>query len=267
MKKQLVLAIAALSGTGFGLTETTYAQKWADLTLTVLLDGDVPAPKPIDMTKDPLCNNSAKQLSDDLVVDPKTKGIANLVFTIDTKKTKLETSQLHPDLQKVPATKPVLDNLNCKFVPHVFAMRAGQTLTVKNSDNAAHNAKFSFFENAAMNPIIGAGGFLEIIVTKEEKAATRVDCNIHPWMNAFIIITNHPYVGISDAAGKIKIENLPAGVPLDSKIWHESQDKSIEEVSLGGKKETRKKGAVQLTLKEGANDLGVLLIKADRFKK
>lgn len=263
MKKKLFLALAALAC----LTDTAFAQKWADLTMTVLLDGDVPAPKPLDMSKDPLCNNSSKQTSDDLVVDPKTKGIANLVFTIDTKKTKLETSQFHPDLQKVPAVKPVLDNVKCKFLPHVLAMRAGQTLTVKNSDDAAHNAKFSFFENEEVNPMIVAGGFKDVIITKEEKAATRVDCNIHPWMNAYIIITNHPYAGISDSVGKIKIEKLPAGIPLDFKIWHESQDKSIEEVSLGGKKETWKKGTVQLTLKEGANDLGVLLIKADRFKK
>ena len=267
MKKQLVLAIAALSGTSFGLTETTYAQKWADLTLTVLLDGDVPAPKPIDMTQDPLCNNGPLQFSDEFLVDPKTKGIANLVFTIDTKKTKLESSEFHPDLQKVPAVKPVLDNVKCKFVPHVFAMRASQTLVVRNNAITAHNAKFSFFENNPVNPMIVAGGFQDVIITKEEKAATRVDCNIHPWMNAYVIITNHPYVGISDSVGKIKIEKLPAGVPLDFKIWHESQDKSIEEVSLGGKKETWKKGTVQLTLKEGANDLGVLLIKADRFKK
>ena len=74
-------------------------------------------------------------------------------------------------------------------------------------------------------------------------------------------------VVISDEAGKIKIEKLPAGVALDFKIWHETQDKSIEEISLGGKKETWKKGLVQLTLKEGVNDLGVLLIKPDRFKK
>ena len=66
--------------------------------------------------------------------------------------------------------------------------------------------------------------------------------------------------------GQIKIEKLPAGIPLDFKLWHETQDKSIEEVSIGGKKETWKKGSVVLTLKEGANDLGALLLKPERFK-
>ena len=63
-----------------------------------------------------------------------------------------------------------------------------------------------------------------------------------------------------------KIEKLPAGMDLDFKLWHESQDRSIEEVSLSGKKEKWTKGSVKLTLKEGANDLGTLLIKPERFK-
>ncbi|HUP78555.1 MAG TPA: hypothetical protein VM260_08295, partial [Pirellula sp.] len=70
-----------------------------------------------------------------------------------------------------------------------------------------------------------------------------------------------------DAAGKIRIEKLPAGIELEFKLWHESQDKSLEEVSLGGKKEKWTKGNVKLTLNEGANDLGTLLIKPERFRR
>jgi len=36
---------------------------------------------------------------------------------------------------------------------------------------------------------------------------------------------------------------------------------------LAGKSQSWKKGSVKMTLKEGANDLGTLLIKPDRFKK
>jgi hypothetical protein len=101
----------------------------------------------------------------------------------------------------------------------------------------------------------------------EEKAPTKVECNIHPWMSAYVMVFNHPYVGISDGDGKIKIEKLPAGVPLDFKIWHENQDKSIEEVTINGKKEKWVKGSAKMTLKEGVNDLGKVVINIDRFKK
>jgi plastocyanin len=265
MKKFVIPAFALCSLAFSGLAGTAHAQKWADLTMTVLLDGTVPTVPMLDTSRDPKCG-VGKVGSDELLVDPKTKAIANIVFMIDTKKTKLEKGQIHPDLQAVPATKPILDNVKCMFVPHVLAMRAGQTITVKNSDETAHNAKFNFFDNAEQNPMIQVGGSKDIETKVEEKAPTKVDCNIHPWMNAFVIVTSHPYVGISDSAGKIKIEKLPAGVELDFRIWHESQDKSIEEVNLGGKTDTWKKGSVKLTLKEGANDLGTLLIKPNRFK-
>ena len=265
MKKTACLFAASLVAVGFGFSNAAHAQKWADLTMTVVLDGDVPAPKEVKVNADAVCMQN-KVMSEDLVVDPKTKGIANLVFMIDSKKTKLDTKQLHPDLQKVPDAKPELDNMKCAFVPHVMAIRAGQTLLVKNSDQTGHNAKFSFFKNEEVNPMIPVGGSKEVVTKVEEPGATKVECSIHPWMSGYVFVTSHPYVGISDATGKLKIEKLPAGVELDFKIWHESQDKSIEEVTLGGKKEKWAKGSVKLTLKEGSNDLGTLLIKPERFK-
>jgi plastocyanin len=265
MMKNICLTFAAFLTLGITMHGAAHAQKWGNLTMTVLLDGEVPKPKTLNKAADPKCNQ-APDNADDLVIDPKTKAIANIAFYIDTKKMKLEESQIHPDLRSVPRDKPILDNNNCKFTPHMLAIRAGQTLLVTNSDQTAHNAKFNFFSNTEVNPMIQPGGNKEIQTQVEEKAATKVDCNIHPWMNAFVFVLDHPYVGISDAAGKIKIENLPAGVPLEFKIWHEVQNKAIEEVTLAGKKETWKKGNVIITLKEGDNDLGTLLLKPDRFK-
>jgi plastocyanin len=249
-----------------GLTSSLQAQKWADLSMTVLLDGAPPARKTVDMTRDPKCG-IASGPADSLIVDPKTKAIQNVVFMIDVRKTELEPGQIHPDLRDVPKTKPVLDNVKCMFVPHVLSMRAGQTLTVKNSDEAGHNAKFNFLTNDESNQMIQAGGSNDLLVKQKEKVPTSVECNIHPWMNAYVIVNDHPYVGISDAQGKIKIEKLPAGMPITFRLWHESQNKSIEEVNLAGKSESWAKGAVTLTLKEGANDLGTLLLKPERFKE
>lgn len=265
MKKFLFATLLSIPASCGLMTGSASAQKWADLTMTVVLDGAVPERKVIDMTADPKCINK-EPLSDDIIIDPKTKAISNIVFMIDTKKTKIDKKQIHPDLQNVPEGQPVLDNVMCKFVPHVMAVRAGQKIEVKNSDEAGHNAKFGFFTNKEVNPMIAAGKSVMVTTTDEEKAATKVECSIHTWMNAYVFVLNHPYIGISGSDGVIKIEKLPAGVELDFKIWHESQNKSIEEVNLGGKAATWSKGTVKLTLKEGANDMGTLLLKPDRFK-
>ena len=36
------------------------------------------------------------------------------------------------------------------------------------------------------------------------------------------MVTDHPYVGITDADGKFKIENLPVG-EHSFRVWHERQ--------------------------------------------
>ncbi len=249
---------------GFCVSGETQAQKWADLTMTVRLDGEAPMPRAFAAAAG-FCG-LANVMEEFLVVDPATKGIANIVFMIDSKKAKLERHQFHPDLQLLPEAKPEIDNIDCAFVPHVTAIRAGQTLLMKNTAPIGHNAKFSFFKNEEVNPMIVAGGSREIQTKVEEPGPIKVECSIHPWMSGYVIVAGHPYVGISDKVGKIVIEKLPAGIELDFKLWHESQNKSIEEISLSGKKGTWPKGSVKLTLREGANDFGNLLIKPERFK-
>ena len=262
MKKSVFSFVVSAVAVGFVFSSAAQAQKWADLTLTVILDGDIPKQKNVDVKADAFCMENPIK-AEDLIVDPATKGVANFAFMIDVKKTKLTPAQIHPDLQKASETKPVLDNVKCVFVPHVMTMRAGQTLLVKNSDKTAHNAKFSFFKNDEVNPLIPAGGEKDVVTKIEEPGATKVECNIHPWMSSYVFVTNHPYIGISDAQGKIKIEKLPAGVELDFKLWHE---KTVEEVTLSGKNEKWAKGSVKLTLKEGANDIGIVKMNPEKFK-
>ena len=257
MKNFIAVFLWALIVASHSLSEVVRAQTWANLSVTVVLNGEIPPPKPMQIIM------GQAIIFEDLVVDPATKGIANFVFMIDSKRTKLETKQLHPDLQEIPKKMPFLDIVNDAFVPHVMGIRAGQTIIV---NNFGHNPRFNFFKNNAGGPMIQAGGRLGVATSVEEPGPTKVECASHPWMSGYVIFAGHPYVGVSDATGKIKIEKIPAGLELDFKVWHESQDKSIEEVTFMEKKETWKKGCVKLTLKEGDNDLGLLLIKPDRFK-
>ncbi len=49
---------------------------------------------------------------------------------------------------------------------------------------------------------------------------TPVNCDLHPHMKAYWLIMDHPYMAVTDAEGKFKIENLPAG-KYDFTVWHE----------------------------------------------
>ena len=160
----------------------------------------------------------------------------------------------------------VLDNVKCVFEPHVFSAVAGGQITVKNSDQTGHNASFSFFANDAANQIIPQGGQVQFDVKKAERAPVPVMCNIHPWMVSYVVVSETPYVGVSDEKGELLIQGLPEGKEITLKVWHESQDGAIAKVNLDGKDIEWKKGAIELTLKPGLNDLGVCKLTPKHFK-
>ena len=49
------------------------------------------------------------------------------------------------------ADAAVLDQVDCRYDPHVLAVQAGQTLLVKSSDPTLHNVHYQPAANAAAN--------------------------------------------------------------------------------------------------------------------
>jgi hypothetical protein len=81
--------------------------------------------------------------SEAVEVNKENGGLANVVvylFTAAGAKVKI-----HPDLVKPPADGLLINNKNCRFEPHVSALRAGQKLIVGNGDPVGHNTKAEFF--------------------------------------------------------------------------------------------------------------------------
>ncbi len=233
----------------------------ATLRAKFVYDGDAPAPKKVDSSKDPFCAQT-EILSDAMLVG-KDGGLENLVLMFDAKRSKA----------KVPAefSKPVdgivkLDNNGCVFVPHVIFVRVGQTIEVLNSDQTGHNANFGFFNNPAQNFLIPIGGKKDFKVDAAEATLMPVECNIHPWMKGYVVIQEHPYVGITDESGQLEIPNLPVG-EVTFLVRHENADGSIDEGTVDGKKQKWGRGRMELELKPGMNDLGTITIAADKFRK
>ncbi len=83
-------------------------------------------------------------------------------------------------------------------------------------------------------------------------------------MKAHLIVTELPYVGISSEDGTLEIANLPVG-PVTLRVWHELGN--IDGATVGGKAEKWTKGRMDITIKGGMNDLGVVKIDAAKFGK
>ena len=249
------LALADASGELVPRTAET-----ATLRAKFVVDGKVPEPEKINGGRDPFCA-SLNIVSDRLIVG-KNGELKNLAMILDSRRTKVELPKI-----AVPAATVELDNKTCMFTPHILVMRAGQSVTVLNSDQTGHNANFYFFNNLPpVHVLIPGRNSKDIEVKREEPAPIPVECNIHPWMRAYVIVTDHPFVGVTDEKGMLEIQGLPVG-EITFRVWHENVDETLDEAIVNGKQEKWSRGFVKVTLKPGMNDLGEVKIPAAKFRQ
>jgi plastocyanin len=106
-------------------------------------------------------------------------------------------------------SKIVLDQRNLNFSPHVLVVRVGTTVEFPNNDRVFHNV-FSFREgkifDLGMYPV-GAVKF----VTFDRPGLSRIFCNIHPGMAAYVMAVDSPYFAVADQSGAFTIAGVPAG--------------------------------------------------------
>ena len=110
--------------------------------------------------------------------------------------------------------KVVLDQRNMSFSPHVLAVRAGTTVEFPNRDRVFHNV-FSFHDgkrfDLGMYPVGTSRD-----VTFGTPGLSRIFCNIHPNMAAYVMAVDSWYFAASDASGRFLI----AGVPPGTYVYH-----------------------------------------------
>jgi plastocyanin len=242
----MLIRICLLSLVALSLATSAQAQTWGDLEVDVVLKG-THTPAKIVPDKDVAFCGKHKLVQERLTVDSKTGAIANLVIYLQAGSQKVE---VHPDYAKTAKEPVMIDNKNCRFEPHVIAVRTGQPLVIGNSDPIGHNTKAEFFDNPAFNDLIPAGGKIQKTFGKPESGAVKFECSIHPWMNAYLFVKDDPYVGISDAKWHISIKNVPVGERTFG-VWNYA---NLSKVTVNGKPETLARGGKwKIAIKPGAN--------------
>jgi hypothetical protein len=121
----------------------------------------------------------------------------------------------------VPMTAPepaVLDQVNCRYEPHVLAMRLGQVLRVKSSDATLHNVQLIGEKNPRINRGFTSVGHIDLTLKHPE--VLQVKCDVHPWMSAYVAVFDHPYFAVTQEDGSFEIAQLPAGT-YTLAAWHE----------------------------------------------
>ena len=112
-------------------------------------------------------------------------------------------------------TEPaVLDQRNLKFMPRVLAVQVGTRVKFPNSDRVFHNV-FSHHDGKIFDlGLYPVGAVKE--VPFDRPGLSRVFCNIHPHMAAYVMVVDSPYFAVSDAEGAFMIRGVPPG----SYVYH-----------------------------------------------
>jgi hypothetical protein len=150
-----------------------------------------------------------------LVVDPSSKGVKYCIVYLARPKGD------NPDLVKqLIESEPqvVVDQQACRFVPHVAAAHEKQQVLFKSSDPVAHNVRLQGFSNS-LNFMLPANGELPRVLSPERRPMPMA-CDIHPWMQGFVMVFDHPFFAVTDEQGNFEIEGIPAG-SQNVVIWHE----------------------------------------------
>ncbi|HTN72040.1 MAG TPA: hypothetical protein VMO00_13240 [Methylomirabilota bacterium] len=184
---------------------------------TVKLEGKLPKLPPLQITKSKeICRN----VPNETLIVGAGQGIRYAVVTLEgiTKGVAVEKETVHE-----------LDNLGCRFVPHVLAASVGQFVVFKNSDPILHTAHALF---ASGQPQFNIGLYPGKVSRKPlvTPGVVKVICEVHPWMSAYIAVADHPYYSVTDVYGEYLISDIPAG-SYRLKVWQEilgTQEKTIE---------------------------------------
>lgn len=203
-----------------------YAQ--STVTGTVTFKGTVPTLNPIAMNADPACAKMhPKPVANEMLVLGSGNTMGNIMVWVSKG---LPSGKTYP----APKTPAVLDQKGCQYVPHVLGVQVGQPYRILNSDGIMHNVNALPKVNKAFNRAM-PGNVKEASGTFDrEEAMFQIKCDVHPWMNAYVGVFNHPFFAVTKADGKFTISGLPAGTYVLT-AWHERLGMQTASITVGDK--------------------------------
>jgi hypothetical protein len=134
----------------------------------------------------------------------------------------------------MPEGDALLDQKGCLYQPHVQGMRKGQSLSIKTSDPTAHNVHGYAKVNRPFNRSQPAGAAdVSVQMLRDEVGPPmKVKCDIHPWMNAYVAVVDHPYFAVTGPDGSFELAKLPPGT-YTIEAWHEEYEVLEQTITIG----------------------------------
>jgi hypothetical protein len=222
---RVLWTVVAIMGVILGGAAVTQAQDAGSLSGRITYAGAPPPKKKVDVTKDKEVCGKSELYDESLVVGP-DKGLKNVVVTVVGAKGGKFASQ-----------KVELDQKGCQYVPHVVVVPTTGQLDILNSDGILHNIHTHSTANPAIN--VAQPKFKKVLTQKFTKPEIiKAACDAHGWMSGWIVVTDHPFVAVTDDKGNFAIKDIPPG-KYTVEIWQETLGKQVKEVTIKAKEDVK----------------------------
>lgn len=114
----------------------------------------------------------------------------------------------------------VIEQRGTEFIPYVTVVQTGTAVDFPNNDTVRHHV-YSFSNPKRFEIKLYAGKPGQPI-TFDKPGEVVIGCNIHDWMEAYVLVVDAPYFGKTGPDGQVRIANLPAG-RYRLQLWHPLQ--------------------------------------------
>jgi plastocyanin len=236
MRRVVALAFVFVSACGGGGPESSAppaptvspvnAETAGNIAGRTTFEGTAPKPGIVRMDADPNCVQAGATSTDETVVVGDAGALQNVFVYV-----KDGLGDLRFPIPSVPA---VLDQKGCHYVPHVLGVQVGQNVEIVNSDPTLHNVHAVPKANQEFNmgqPLPGIK-FTRQFSTREVMVPFK--CDVHPWMQAYVGVVDHPYFAVTGADGSFSLKGLPPGT-YTIEAWHEQLGTQTQSVTVGEK--------------------------------
>lgn len=129
----------------------------------------------------------------------------------------LAQEQLKTQDSKLKTLKALMDQRELKFVPRVLAVLVGTTVDFPNNDKTFHNV-FSASEARKFDLGLYPPGKSRSVIF-DKPGVIKILCNVHPNMEAFIVVKAHPFFAAPDTRGNYQLNAVPLG-KYRVEFWH-----------------------------------------------
>jgi plastocyanin len=106
-----------------------------------------------------------------------------------------------------------IDQRNCTYLPRIVGISAGSSVKFTNSDPLLHNVHlFDPTNRTVANFAMPSKGQTTNPIVLKKPGRYRTGCDAgHSWMNAHIVVFDHPHFVLSEKGGRFAMKRVPTG--------------------------------------------------------